>query len=158
MAHLETRFIMHTSIKEDKEVGKSEPPLPENSAAPKELHNNRNFLGDKKLADLFRKFWLQVTDDNNLTLYGFRRFRTAQLLNLRFLEQEIGELDHQIYQAGMKLGHTPSSTDRLGLRYGKRDVDARGVDEVVNQCLVARLHELLQKYGTYQCREASIFD
>ena len=38
---------------------------------------------------LVRKIWSNVTDDNALTLYGFRRFRTTHLLNPRLLETEI---------------------------------------------------------------------
>ncbi|KAL8978565.1 MAG: hypothetical protein Q9205_005878 [Flavoplaca limonia] len=44
----------------------------------------------------FRKAWYDATDDNYLTLFGFRRFRTAHLLNLRFLEQDIDKIDHQL--------------------------------------------------------------
>jgi hypothetical protein len=41
----------------------------------------------------FAKYWRTATDDHNETLHGFRRFKTTQLLNLRFLEDEIEELD-----------------------------------------------------------------
>ena len=95
----------------------------------------------------FRKLWLKVTDDSGLTLHGFRRFKTTHLLNLRFLEEEIDGLDHQIYQAGLKLGHTPTSTDKLGLRYIKIDANAMGVEQVVTRGLVLKLRDLLKQYG-----------
>jgi len=37
------------------------------------------------------------TADNNLTLHGFRRFKTTYLLNLRFLEEEIAQMDYTLY-------------------------------------------------------------
>lgn len=108
-----------------------------------------NTLHDLSVANLFRKLWRQATDDNYFTLFGFRRFRTAHLLNLRFLEEEIDKLDHQIFQASIRLGYTPSATDKLGLRHGKRDVNAQGADETVNQELVLKLRDLLKEYGMY---------
>lgn len=110
---------------------------------------NVNESQDLAIAKLFHKLWRQATDDNYFTLYGFRRFRTAHLLNLRFLEEEIDKLDHQIFQAGMRLGYTPSATDRLGLRHAKRDVNAQGAEEIVNQDLVLKLRDSVKQYGTY---------
>jgi hypothetical protein len=49
------------------------------------------------VAELFCKLWPRITSDDNLTLHGFRRFKTTHLLNLRFLEEEIAELDHVVY-------------------------------------------------------------
>ena len=108
-----------------------------------------NTIHDLTMAKFLRKVWSQATDDNEFMLFGFRRFRTAHLLNLRFLEEEIEKLDHQIFQAGMRLGYTPSATDRLGLRHVKRDVSAQGADKTINQELVLKLRDLLKKYGTY---------
>ena len=45
----------------------------------------------------FPLLWQRSTEDNNLALHGFRRFKTTHLLNLRFLEEEIADLDHAIY-------------------------------------------------------------
>lgn len=97
----------------------------------------------------FRRLWLNVTDDNYLTLYGYRRFRTTHLLNLRFLEDEIAKIDHQIFQAGMKLGYPPTAVDRLGLKHGKRDVNPSHADKVVDQTLILRLRDLLKQYGMW---------
>ena len=102
---------------------------------------------DQETAHLFRKLWLKVTDDNGLTLHGFRRFKTTHLLNLRFMEEEIDRLDHQIYQAGLKLGFKPTSIDKLGLRHVKRDASALGAEQVITEDLVLRLRELLKQYG-----------
>lgn len=102
---------------------------------------------DLETANLFRDLWGKVTDDNYLTLYGFRRFRTTHLLNLRFLEKEIDTLDHQIFQAGLKLGHTFASVDKLGLQHGKIDACALGVEEVMNRELVLKMRELIMQYG-----------
>lgn len=77
-------------------------------------------------ADPWRDFptlWRTSTADDNITLYGFRRFKTPHLLNLRFLESEVAELDHKIFQVRLSLGGQPSPADRLGLGLGhsKRD-------------------------------------
>ena len=95
----------------------------------------------------FQKAWHIVTDDNYLTLFGFRRFRTAHLLNLRFLEEEIDKIDHQIFQAGLKLGNTPSAIDRLGLEHAKRDLNPQGAEDIISQELVTKLRDLLKQYG-----------
>ncbi len=97
--------------------------------------------------NLFRKLWLKVTDDNGLTLHGFRRFKTTHLLNLRFLEEEIDKLDHDIYQAGLKLGYKPTPVDKLGLRHGKRDANALDAEQVITGELVLKLRDLLRQYG-----------
>ena len=44
------------------------------------------------IAGPFSKLSPRVTNDNNVTLHGFRRFKNTNLLNLRFLEEEIAEL------------------------------------------------------------------
>ena len=119
----------------------------ENSPAPEAVQRNENAPGELGAAQLFRKLWCNATDDNYFTLYGFRRFRTAHLLNLRFLEDEIDKIDHKIFQAGMKLGYSPGIKDKLGLRHGKKDLDAQGADDVVNQELVLKLRDLLKQYG-----------
>ena len=115
--------------------------------APEAVQRNENAPEGLGVAQLFRKLWCHATDDNYFTLYGFRRFRTAHLLNLRFLEDEIDKTDHKIFQAGMKLGYLPGIKDNLGLRHGKKDLDAQGADDVINQELVLKLRDLLKQYG-----------
>lgn len=95
----------------------------------------------------FSAHWQFSTADNNLTLHGFRRFKTTHLLNLRFLEAEIAELDHAIYQAGLSLEIQPSATDRLGLKHSKRDRDIPKLEDTITNELVLKLRDLLQKYG-----------
>ncbi len=99
----------------------------------------------------FCKMWSNVTDDNPLTLYGFRRFRTTHLLNLRLLEAEIDKIDHQIYQAGLSLGLPVTNADRLGLKHSKRDEHAASPDDVLKPELVSRLRQLLKEYGMSLC-------
>lgn len=98
-------------------------------------------------AKLFCKLWPRVTDDNNLVLHGFRRFKTTHLLNLRFLEQEIAELDHTIYHAGLSLGYTPSPCDRLGLKHCTIDPNVPALNDTITREQVLRLRTLLQQYG-----------
>ena len=113
---------------------------------------------DLTVANLFRDLlWRKATDDNRLTLYGFRRFRTTHLLNLRFLEEEIDVLDHRIFQAGLRLGYGDGGgggtcPDKLGLRHGRIDPSAAalGQGEVMSRELVLRMRELIKQYGTFQ--------
>lgn len=101
-----------------------------------------------KLPAKFRKHWQTATDDNNLTLHGFRRFKTAHLLNLRFLEDEIAELDHTIYQAGLSLNIDDSPSDRLGLKHSRRDTTVPSIETTITRELVFELRGLLQQYGS----------
>ncbi|KAM3067052.1 hypothetical protein ACMFMG_011831 [Clarireedia jacksonii] len=98
------------------------------------------------LAIKFTKHWQAATDDNNLTLYGFRRFKTTHLLNLRFLEDEIADLDHTIYQAGLSLQLDISPIDRLGLQHSKRDPNTPKVEATISEGLVLKLRDLLRQY------------
>ena len=118
-------------------------------------------LEDPEFMNRFRKSWRNATDDNYLTLFGFQRFRTAHLLNLRFLEEEIHKIDHEIYQAGMQVGCPPGAIDRLGLKHGKRDMVAPGTAgkvNVVKQDLILGLRELLRQYGTCDPSQGSFMD
>ena len=102
-------------------------------------------------ADLVRDFarlWRVSAADNNITLYGFRRFKTAHLVNLRFLEAEVAELDHKIYQAGLSLNSPPSPTDRLGLKHCVRDGVVPPNEDVITRELVLKLRDLMRDYGT----------
>lgn len=127
------RDVAETSDYRNQEVRKDE-------SAKKECEDLEAF-------NSFRKAWPNVTDDNYLTLFGFRRFRTAHLLNLRFLEEEIDRIDHQMFQAGLKLDHSPRTIDRLGLEHAKMDMKPQGVDEIISKELVTKLRELLKQYG-----------
>lgn len=98
-------------------------------------------------ARLFRDLWSNVTDDNPLTLYGFRRFRTTHLLNLRLLEMEIDKIDRKIYQAGLNLELPHTGTDKLGLKHSKRDKHVPSPAEVLDPGLVSKLRQLLREYG-----------
>ena len=100
----------------------------------------------------FRRLWEMSTDDNNITLYGFRRFKTTHLLNLRLLEDEIANLDHEVYQAGLGLRLLPSSTDRLGLRHSKLDSDVPSVHDTFTRDFVLSLRGLVKEYGTWARR------
>ncbi|KAI1742065.1 hypothetical protein F4680DRAFT_464316 [Xylaria scruposa] len=100
----------------------------------------------KTVVQQFQEHWEVATDDNNLTLHGFRRFKTTHLLNLRYLEDEIAELDHTMYQAGLSLGldHTP--TDRLGLAWSKKDHNVPSIETSITRELVLKLRDLLKQY------------
>ncbi|KAG9196788.1 hypothetical protein G6514_004449 [Epicoccum nigrum] len=104
-------------------------------------------LSRTNLVNAFRKCWIASTADNNLTLHGFRRFKTTQLLNLRFLENEIAEMDHTIYQAGLGLGVSPAPDDRLGLAHSKRDADVPKVDDVITKEFILKLRDLIKQYN-----------
>lgn len=103
----------------------------------------------KSIQEQFRTLWPCVTADSNFTLHGFRRFKTTHLLNLRFLENQIAELDHTIYQAGLSLDSPVSPFDRLGLKHSKKDTSMPAVNEVITKEFVLKLRSLLQQYGTY---------
>jgi hypothetical protein len=96
---------------------------------------------------LFPQVWHRSTVDSNVSLHGFRRFKTSHLVNLRFMEEEIAEIDHKIYQAGLNLGFQPTPADRLGLETSKRDANVPKIEEIVNPALVLRLRSLLKDYG-----------
>ena len=95
----------------------------------------------------FRRLWNHSTEDNNLTLYGFRRFKTSHLLNLRYLEEEISRVDHDIYQAGLRSGCVPGARDRLGLHYSKLDSSSPKNKEIFNTELILKLRSPLKDYG-----------
>lgn len=95
----------------------------------------------------FRRLWPCITADSNFTLHGFRRFKTTHLLNLRFLENEIAELDHIIYQAGLSLEGPLSPLDRLGLKYSKKDANVPAIHETITKEFVLKLRGLIQQYG-----------
>jgi hypothetical protein len=103
--------------------------------------------GKLEACKLFEKVWALSTEDNNIALYGFRRFKTIHLMNLRLLEDEIDRIDHQIYQAGLKLTVGSAPADRLGLKHCKKDEHALRPEEAISEPLISRLRNLLQQYG-----------
>ncbi|KAM6486530.1 hypothetical protein HDV62DRAFT_219129 [Trichoderma sp. SZMC 28011] len=100
----------------------------------------------QSLSEQFPNHWQASTADSNLTLHGFRRFKTSHLLNLRYLEAEVAEIDHLIYQLGLSLNVEPSSTDRLGLKHCKRDEILPSTDQAVSKELIQRLRQSLKEY------------
>ncbi|KAF2186637.1 hypothetical protein K469DRAFT_726137 [Zopfia rhizophila CBS 207.26] len=77
---------------------------------------------------------------SNVTLYSYRRFKTSHLLNLRFLEEEIEQVDREIYQADLKLGVPDSKVDRLLLKHNMRDAGEKSPDAISNK-LILRLRD-----------------
>lgn len=108
------------------------------------LHDSLDHINS---VDAFRKCWVASTADSNLTLHGFRRFKTTQLLNLRYLENEIAEMDHTVYQAGLGLGLDPSPDDRLGLGHSKRDANVPKVNDVITKEFILKLRHLIKEYS-----------
>ncbi|KAH8590503.1 hypothetical protein B0O99DRAFT_551996 [Bisporella sp. PMI_857] len=115
------------------------------SNADPQAQPNHN-ANDPGITNLFPRLWRCSTTDNNLSLYGFRRFKTSHLLNLRFLEEEVAELDHKIYQAGLSLGLEPTPSDRLGLRHSKIDANAPRMDDTIHTELVLQLRSTMKEY------------
>ena len=98
-------------------------------------------------ASLFPRIWRKSTTDSNMSLHGFRRFKTSHLVNLRFMEEEIARIDHEIYQAGLHLGFQITERDRLGLGTSKLDVEFHKLEESITRPLVLRLRTMLKDYG-----------
>jgi len=92
----------------------------------------------------FRQHWVSATADDSLSLFGFRRFRTAQLLNLRFLEDEIEDLCRKIFGAGLKLGMPPTE---LGFEHTRGEVEAPRSEDVVTSTEIIRLRGFLKEYS-----------
>lgn len=104
-------------------------------------------LYPKGLAAQFPRHWEISTADSNLSLHGFRRFKTTHLLNLRYLEAEIAEIDHLIYQLGLNLDLEGCSGHRLGLQHCRKDNHVPSVNDAVTTDLIQRLRRLLREYG-----------
>ena len=105
---------------------------------------------DSCYSEPFNRIWREITSDNHLTLFGFRRYRTTHQLNIRFLEAEIDKIDHDLYQAGLQLNQPLGREhiiDRLGLKQAKKDSNQMKAEELVNKALVMRLRRLIKEYG-----------
>ncbi|KAL7918545.1 hypothetical protein ACQKWADRAFT_330544 [Trichoderma austrokoningii] len=100
----------------------------------------------QNLSQQFSNHWQTSTADSNLTLHGFRRFKTTHLLSLRFLEAEIAKIDHLIYQLGLGLNLETCSTDRLGLKHCKRDEMPPSINQDLSNELILKLRQLLKDY------------
>lgn len=106
----------------------------------------------------FRQIWQHSTEDNNLTLYGFQRFKTSHLLNLRYIEKEIAQLDREIYQRGLKCMASEEDDrryDRLRLRFSQRDQDFNEKQDWICSEMILRLRSLLKEYG--ECIQRDLF-
>lgn len=95
-------------------------------------------------AQSFPQHWLGSIADDMISKFGFRRFQTSQLLNIRFLEGEIAELDRQIYKAGLNLN--PSA-----LRFGQVIIGEQvpAANEVITKENVLTLRRLLKEYSKH---------
>jgi len=92
----------------------------------------------------FPDHWRSSTSLEKVPLFGFRRFRTSQLLNIRFLEDEISTLDREIYQAGLQL---PIQYVSENHEHARRDPNAAGPNKVINETTIHRLRTLLKQYS-----------
>ncbi|KAK2049425.1 hypothetical protein LZ31DRAFT_514319 [Colletotrichum somersetense] len=102
-------------------------------------------LGTDALQEQFHAHWQSSTADEDVTLYGFSRFRTIHLLNLRFLEDEISELNRLVYQAGLSLSENPPSRKRLDMEF-RWDGMSSEPSKTINHKLVTKLRDLLRQY------------
>ena len=70
-------------------------------------------------------------------------------MNLRYLEEEISEYDHKIYQAGLKLesSKVPRESDRLGLQYSHRDSNVPPIKDTITDSLILKMRVLIKEYG-----------
>jgi hypothetical protein len=108
-----------------------------------------NLTSSFQYQDKFAIHWQNSTSDDPLTLFAFRRFRTSQLLNLRFLEDEIATLEGHIFQAGLKMGVPIGGKDYLGLKGARLDPNALDFKDIITAGNVQRLRNLLKEYSKY---------
>lgn len=102
----------------------------------------------QSLSEQFSSHWQASTADSNLTLHGFRRFKTTHLLDLRYLRAEVAEIDLLSYQLSLNLNVEPSSTDRLGLKHCKKDE----IPPCINQALLEGLvGSYVSRWGGMVC-------
>ena len=139
---------MSTKIRDD--IGQSSSRVPDGAhpsipACPVPV----NSTTQSHLQDKFATHWQNSTSDDPLALFAFRRFRTSQLLNLRFLEDEIATLNDQIYQAGLKMGLPIGEKDYLGLKLAQLDPNALDFKDIITTGNVQRLRQSLKEYSKY---------
>jgi hypothetical protein len=96
--------------------------------------------------ELFRKFWPVITDDNPLTLFGFRRFRTVHLLNLRFLEDELTAINRKLMVAGESLDIPLPPKNKLGLGHGTQR-DPSELNPVLDREFFSNMRRTVRDYG-----------
>lgn len=101
----------------------------------------------KRLAKDFRSHWRTATDDNELSLFSFRRYRTSHLINLRFLENEVERVTHEIYQAGLQVEIKEECKKKLGLQYATRNPNTQPIEEVITRPKILELRALMKEYG-----------
>lgn len=121
-----------------------------NGSSDSDLGHHEEQADNDTYSLLFPKVWRESTSDNRLTLFGFRRYRTTHLLNLRFLEAEIHKIDHDLYQAGLQLVQPLGREhiiDRLGLKQARQDSQRVKMEDVVNETSILRLRSLIKEYG-----------
>jgi hypothetical protein len=112
-------------------------------------HLRQGSTSRNALLAAFPRVWQEATSDNTFTLHGFRRFRTSHLLNLRFLEQGLADLDRQFFQAGLALRQPDRPLNKLGLNEAKIDQVAAGANLSlsIDQESIDKLRELVARYG-----------
>ncbi|TGO57574.1 hypothetical protein BCON_0064g00440 [Botryotinia convoluta] len=121
-------------------------PTPSTSKIPPPAPQPQIPSQEHELAREFRTHWSTSTDDNELSLFSFRRFRSSHLINLRFLEEEIAKLDREIFQAGLQIGIDAERKDLLGLRLARKDSNVPPIEETITQEKVWKLRRLLREY------------
>ncbi|KAI1299003.1 hypothetical protein F5Y03DRAFT_408947 [Xylaria venustula] len=87
----------------------------------------------------FVRHWEKVlTADNSLTRHRVRRSKTAHLINLRFLEEDIAALNDVIVQAGINTRLDTSSSDRLGRTHSQSVTENPRVEKSLREKLWKR--------------------
>jgi hypothetical protein len=95
----------------------------------------------ESLVEQFSRHWRSSTNNNNITLHGFYRFKNAHLLNLRFLDDKIAKLDYTIYQAGLTLRLDQMSSDSLGLKHSMRDPGPQNIATATTREFIIKLRD-----------------
>jgi hypothetical protein len=110
-----------------------------------------------EIQGVFRKESPTITSPEPPTLFGFRRFQTTHLLNLRLLENEILAIDYKVFQAGLSLGGEVRSDDLLALAHIERDVGETALS-AMDKGLTNRLRGLLKEYGKLDVLQVRVRD
>jgi len=110
-----------------------------------------------EISKIFPKIWQCSTADSNLSLHGFKRFKTSHLVNLRFLEQDLAVLDDKIYQNGLRLGIKHAPEDRLVLKHSRIDTAVPSPKDTMSRELILQLRDAVKEYGKQTFQIVSIF-